>query len=143
MDKRTHRNCFACGLRNEGGLRLNFHGREDGSVWGDFLADPKFEGYAGMVHGGIIATLLDSAMTHCLFYNGVSALTGKLSVRYFSPIPIGCVIRLKAQIQKIAHEIFFTAGQAYVNGRQAARAEAKFKPAGSRSFFYGIKNENP
>lgn len=47
-----HRNCFTCGSKNGTGLRLKFRKREDGSVLGDFFADPKFEGYSGIIHGG-------------------------------------------------------------------------------------------
>jgi uncharacterized protein (TIGR00369 family) len=143
IHKMVHGNCFACGSKNEGGLRLNFHGREDGSVWGDFIADPRFEGYSGMVHGGIIATLLDSAMTHCLLHKGISAITGRLSVRYLSPIPIGSVVQLNAQMVKMAHRIFFMESQAFVDGKQAARAESKFKLTGRRPSCSGAKNENP
>jgi uncharacterized protein (TIGR00369 family) len=143
INKIVHGNCFACGFKNEGGLRLNFHGRADGSVQADFIADPKFEGYSGLVHGGIIATLLDSAMTHCLLYKGIFAITGRLSVRYLSPIPIGSVIQLKAQMVKMAHRIFFMEGQAFVGGKQAARAESKFKLAGERPFCLGAQNANP
>jgi len=107
------------------------------------MADPKFEGYSGMVHGGIIATLLDSAMTHCLLHKGVSALTGRLSVRYLSPIPIGSVVKLNAQVRKMAHRIFFVEGQAFVDGKQAARAEAKFMLVDKGSPDSRIKNENP
>jgi acyl-coenzyme A thioesterase PaaI-like protein len=138
----VHRNCFACGLKNEEGLHLNFHRREDGTVWGDFMVDSKFEGYSGIVNGGIIATLLDSAMTHCLLDKGFSALTGRLSVRYLSPIPLGSVVQLKAQMVKKAHRIFFMEGQAFVNGKQAAHAEAKFKLADKR-ISNSKKNENP
>ncbi|RPJ34126.1 MAG: PaaI family thioesterase [Deltaproteobacteria bacterium] len=139
----VHGNCFACGSNNDRGLHLNFHAREDGSVWGNFIADPKFEGYSGMIHGGIIATLLDSAITHCLLHKGVSALTGRLSVRYLSPIPIGSIVQLKAQMLKTAHRIFFMEGQAFVDGKQAARADSKFKLADKRPFCSGAKNENP
>ena len=96
-----------------------------------------------MVHGGIIATLLDSAMTHCLLQKGVSALTGRLSVRYSSPMPIGSVVQLKAQVLKMAHRIFIMEGQAFVEGKQAARAEAKFMLAEKGHFVQEPKNENP
>ena len=120
LNKMVHENCFACGFKNERGLRLNFQKQADGSVRADFIADPKFEGYSGMVHGGIIATILDSAMTHCLLYKGIFAVTGRLSVRYLSPIPIGSIIQLKAQMVKMAHRIFFIEGQAFVE-RQSRR----------------------
>ncbi|MDI7260991.1 MAG: PaaI family thioesterase, partial [Thermodesulfobacteriota bacterium] len=93
-----HRNCFACGSNDGMGLGLKFYKHEDGTVFGNFFADPKFEGYSGIIHGGIVATLLDSAMTHCLLMKDIPALTGRLSVKYSTPIQTGAAVRLEAKI---------------------------------------------
>ena len=121
-----HRNCFACGSGNGVGLRLKFHRNEDGSVWTDFLAHQKFEGYAGILHGGIIATLLDSAMTNCLLMEGIPALTGRLSIKYSVPIRTGWVVRLEARILDKLHGVFLLEAKASVKGNRVARAEAKY-----------------
>ena len=126
LENNFHRNCFACGSNNGSGLRLKFYKHEDGSVWGDFFADPKFEGYSGIVHGGIIATMLDSAMTHCLLMQGIPALTGRLLIRYSVPIRTGTVVRLEARIVKKSHKIFILDGNAFVDGKKAASAEARY-----------------
>lgn len=122
IESNFHKNCFACGSNNGVCLRLKFHKREDDSVFGDFFADQKFEGYSGIIHGGIIATLLDSAMTHCLLMQGIPALTGRLSIRYSVPIRTGTVVRLEARIVKKSHKIFTLEGKAYVDGKKAAIA---------------------
>jgi len=122
-----HRNCFACGSKNGTGLRLKFHKREDGSVFGDFFADPKFEGYSGIIHGGIIATLLDSAMTHCLLMKDIPALTGRLSIKYSTPIRTGTVVKLEARIVDQFHEMFILEGKASVDGKKVASAKAKYR----------------
>ena len=85
MENDFHQNCFACGSKNGAGLGLKFHKEEDGSVFGDFLADTKFESYSGIVHGGIMATLLDSAITHCLFCKGHSCSYWKIVDQVFTP----------------------------------------------------------
>jgi acyl-coenzyme A thioesterase PaaI-like protein len=41
--------------------------------------------YTGLLHGGMTSTLLDAAMTHCLFMQGVQALTAELTVDSFHP----------------------------------------------------------
>jgi uncharacterized protein (TIGR00369 family) len=125
-ENNLHENCFACGSNNGGGLRLSFQEKEDDSVVGYFIADPKFEGYSGIVHGGIIATLLDSAMTHCLLKKGISAFTGRLSIRYSCPIRVGTVVKLEARIIKRSHKIFFLEGKASVEGGKMAWAEARY-----------------
>jgi acyl-coenzyme A thioesterase PaaI-like protein len=127
IESTLHGNCFACGSNNGVGLRLIFHRGEDGSIIGFFRAAPQFAGYSGIVHGGIIATLLDSAMTHCLLDMGIGALTGRLSIRYSSPIRIGTVVRLEARVIKKSHNVFFLEGRASVEGKKAAYAEARYR----------------
>ena len=128
MKKFIHEHCFACGPNNGAGLRLNFHRKDDDSVFGYFIAKLKLEGYPGIVHGGIIAILLDSAMTHCLLKKGIFAVTGRLSVRYSFPIRVGTVVKLEAKIIKKSHEIFFLEGKAIVEGEKMAYAEARYMP---------------
>ena len=126
MGNDSHPNCFACGSKNGAGLRLKFNKDEDGTVFGNFFADPKFEGYSGIIHGGIIATLLDSAMTHCLLMSGISALTGRLSIKYSIPIRTGTVVKLEAKIVDQFHEMFILEARASVDGKKMARAEARY-----------------
>jgi acyl-coenzyme A thioesterase PaaI-like protein len=126
QENNLHENCFACGSNNGAGLRLKFDEKDDGSVVGYFTADPRFEGYSGIVHGGIIATLLDSAMSHCLFKKGIMALTGRLSIRYSFPIRVGTVVKLESRIRKRVHKVFFLEAGAFVDGEKTAYAEGRY-----------------
>jgi uncharacterized protein (TIGR00369 family) len=126
-ESNLHRNCFACGSNNGMGLGLKFYRQEDGSVFGDFFADPKYEGYSGIVHGGIVATLLDSAMTHCLLTENIPALTGRLSIKYSTPIRTGTVVKLEARVVDQFHKTFLLEGNASVDGKRVASAEAKYR----------------
>jgi len=137
-EKSLHRNCFACGSNNGMGLGLKFYKHEDGTVFGNFFADPKFEGYSGIIHGGIVATLLDSAMTHCLLMEGIPALTGRLSIKYSTPIRTGTDVKLEARIIDQFHEMFILEGKALVNGKKVASAEAKYKTM-KRRVHHGAK----
>ncbi len=121
-----HRNCFACSSNDGIGLGLKFYKNEDGAVFGNFFADPKYEGYSGIIHGGIIATLLDSAMTHCLLMKDIPALTGRLSIKYSIPIRTGTVVKVEARIVDQLHEMFILQGKALVDGKRVASAEAKY-----------------
>jgi len=135
-----HRNCFACGSNNGMGLRLKFYKHEDGIVFGNFFADPKFESYSGIIHGGIIATLLDSVMTHCLLMKDIPALTGRLSIKYSTPIRTGTVVKLEARIVDQFHEMFILEGKAFVNGKRVASAAAKYRSM-KRRVNQGLKND--
>jgi len=127
MENHFHQNCFACGSDNGMGLGLKFYKLEDGTIFGNFFADPKFESYSGIIHGGIVATLLDSAMTHCLLMKDIPALTGRLSVKYSIPIRTGTVVKLEARIVDQFHEMFILEGKALVGGKRVASAEAKYR----------------
>jgi len=127
MENDFHTNCFACGSNNGMGLGLKFYTHEDGTIFGNFFADSKFEGYSGIIHGGIVATLLDSAMTHCLLMKDIPALTGRLSIKYSTPIRTGTVVKLEARIVDQIHEMFILEGKASVDGKMVASAEAKYR----------------
>ena len=118
MENHFHQNCFACGSDNGMGLGLKFYKHEDGTIFGNFFADPKFESYSGILHGGIVATLLDSAMTHCLLMKGVPALTGRLSVKYSIPIRTGTVVKLEVRVVDQFREMFILEGKAGVDGNR-------------------------
>ena len=138
MENNFHTNCFACGSNNGMGLGLKFHHEGDGSVWGDFFADSKFEGYSGIIHGGIVATLLDSAMTHCLLMKDIPALTGRLSIKYSTPIRTGTVVKLEARIVDQFHGMFILEGKALVDGKRVVSAEAKYRSM-KRRVHHGAK----
>jgi uncharacterized protein (TIGR00369 family) len=127
IESNFHQNCFACGSNNGNGLGLKFYKHEDGTVFGNFFADPKFEGYSGIIHGGIVATLLDSAMTHCLLRENIAALTGRLSIKYSTPIRTGTVVKLEAGVIGQRHETFILEVMASVDGKKVASAEGKYR----------------
>ncbi|WP_179131148.1 PaaI family thioesterase [Candidatus Entotheonella palauensis] len=82
--------CFACGKHNPDGLGLEFcFDRETGIVHSEFTPPMRYQGYGGVVHGGILATLMDEVMAHSLWQRGIAAVTAKMSLRYREPVPVG------------------------------------------------------
>jgi uncharacterized protein (TIGR00369 family) len=90
--------CFGCGRANEAGLKLEFSLAEDGMVVCLTTVPDTFEGPPGYVHGGIIATLLDEAMSKAVRARGLTAMTRKLDVEYLRPVPSGAPIRIEGRI---------------------------------------------
>lgn len=82
-------NCFGCGRLNTVGLQLSFFPDVQGGVWAPFVPEPRFEGYSGMVHGGVISTVLDEVMAWSLYRTETWAVTGSLNVRYRAPVRVG------------------------------------------------------
>jgi uncharacterized protein (TIGR00369 family) len=90
--------CFGCGLANPSGLRLEFLLAEDGSVVTLPTIANTFEGHPGYLHGGIIATLLDEAMSKATRARGLTTMTRHLEVEYLRPVPSGAPLRVEGRI---------------------------------------------
>ena len=76
--------CFACGADNKEGLDLNWV-VEDRACRTVFTPKRKFQGWKGLVHGGILATLLDEAMTRLAWIACGGTLTAEMTVRFLAP----------------------------------------------------------
>jgi uncharacterized protein (TIGR00369 family) len=121
-----HPDCFVCGPAHPAGLGLRFVSQADGSVVAEFDCDAMHQGYPRMIHGGIVACLLDGAMTHCLFAQGHAAVTGDLRVRYRHPLDVGTPAIVRAWVTKAAPPLFVMAAEVSQLGRVKAKATAKF-----------------
>ncbi|WP_272947532.1 PaaI family thioesterase [Aeromonas salmonicida] len=100
------------------------------------MTDERYQGYTGILHGGMTSTLLDAVMTHCLLQQGIKGLTAELTIRFVVPINIGSKIYLSAQIVDQRHGIHRLNAVASVDGVVVAKASAKFieKKVNDRSF---------
>ncbi len=90
--------CFGCGQANESGLRLDFLLADDGSVVSFPVVASTLEGHPGYLHGGIIATLLDEAMSKAVRARGSTSMTRKMEVDYLRPVPSEKPLRLEGRI---------------------------------------------
>lgn len=94
--------CFVCGMRNQYGLKLRFYTRENGEVVSRFAVPEQYQGYPGVVHGGIVAAMLDEAagrshmsqvdeegnqITRFMF-------TMRLDIRYRKNVPVNHPLKL-------------------------------------------------
>jgi len=89
MKFETYGNCFVCGNNNPAGLRLSFEiDREKQTLKTVFVSSPVYQGFDGVVHGGIISTLLDEAMAKLAYELGYNTVTVSLEIRFKKPAPI-------------------------------------------------------
>ena len=123
---RCHPACFACGVRNGDGLGLRFTEEPDGTVVGSFACDGKYQGYPDRLHGGVIAMLADAAMTHCLFLRRISAVTGKLRLRFPHPVEVGMAATVRATLVKNSPPLFELKAEISQAGKVRATAEGLF-----------------
>jgi acyl-coenzyme A thioesterase PaaI-like protein len=92
-----HTSCFACGRDNDHGLHLVF--KDDPCGCSCSIAIPRhFQSYSGVVHGGIVATMLDAAMVHSLrLQDNDAPITCRLEIRYLQAVPPETLLSLKAR----------------------------------------------
>jgi len=118
--------CFACGERNPDGLHLTFD-YADGVITTRHAFDKKFQGYSGVVHGGLVSTVLDETMVTLLNRMGLLAMTAELTVRYVRPVPVGQPLMVTARLVRSRRRVHELAAEAVLpDGEVAARAEGRF-----------------
>ena len=123
-----HRDCFACG-HGEDGLGLTFDRSGSDTVSAEWFCDERYRSYPGIVHGGIIATILDCAMTNCLLMKGISAVTADMHVKYREPLRVGGMVTVRASLVRSRSPLFMLDAEVIQNGAVCARATAKFMRA--------------
>jgi hypothetical protein len=80
---RDDRMCFVCGEKNPVGLRLRLRtDPERGESIAEVTFPGHFQGWAGIVHGGLLASVLDEAMIYAVGAKGFKCVTGEITVRY-------------------------------------------------------------
>lgn len=123
---RPYEGCYGCGRANPHGLRLQFEAVGE-AVQTTFTPDESHQGYPGLLHGGILTSLLDETMGYAAAHQGAWVMTGRLDVRYLAPAPIGRAIFVTARVTRRrgrAHEI--EAEARLVDGSPVARAKGLF-----------------
>ncbi|MCS6908738.1 MAG: PaaI family thioesterase [Anaerolineales bacterium] len=122
------RGCFICGLENPAGLRLVFYEEQPGEVFADVLLEPKYEGFPGMAHGGVVAAMLDEACGRALMgsdpRNPRFMYTARLEIRYRQPVPLNRRLRLQGKALQDRGRIA-TAEAALLNAEGKVLADAK------------------
>jgi len=124
QDIPTYPTCFVCGEQNPIGLRMKFRG--DGAhIEADFEPQPYHCGYEGIVHGGIVSTVLDEGMGWTAWLTtGLYYLTMELKVRFRAPVRAGTKYLLCAEMVKKKGQVYFTKG-ALLDPEGTAVAEAE------------------
>ncbi|MFZ5882521.1 MAG: PaaI family thioesterase [Chloroflexota bacterium] len=90
--------CFICGLENPVGLHLHIYETEPGVVETTYTAPEHFQGYPGVLHGGIVGAIIDeiSGRAHMGSdpQNPRFMFTAKLEVKYRKNVPVGKPLKI-------------------------------------------------
>lgn len=116
--------CFACGKGNPIGLKLDFRFEGEEYVT-EFEVRPEYQGWMGIVHGGLLATVLDETMARLLWEKELNAITGRLNVRYHDRLSVGESVTVRARITKQRSPLIETSAEAAkADGTVVAEATA-------------------
>jgi uncharacterized protein (TIGR00369 family) len=94
--------CFVCGLDNPVGLRLAFYETGPDEVTATCLPGKNYEGYPGVLHGGIVGAILDEVGGRALIIGDHNhfMMTAKMDVKYRRPTPIGQPLKVVGRLLK-------------------------------------------
>ncbi len=121
----VHPGCVVCSLANPVGLHIKFNIVDDG-VQASFRCDKSFEGYPGMMHGGVISSILDGAMGNCMFAHGLATVTVEMTVRFRNPVLIGQETTVRAKFTRHSHPLYLLEAEIIQDEHVKAVAVGKY-----------------
>jgi len=119
--------CFACGLENSFGLQIHFYDNGVDEVFANYVVPDQYQGFPGVVHGGITATILDELVGRAAMADNLNQfrVSAKLTVRYRKPIPIGETLSMMGKVLRRRGRIAVSRAEIRLpDGTIGAEAEA-------------------
>lgn len=122
----VHPHCIVCDYANPKGLNIQYVSDDDNSVSASFLCEENYEGYPGIMHGGVISAILDGAMGNCMFAQGRATVTVEMTTKFRFPILIGKQASVSARITRISHPLYLLEAEIEQDGKVKATAKGKY-----------------
>jgi acyl-coenzyme A thioesterase PaaI-like protein len=113
-------------LSNPFGFGLTFHQPSADSLSATFTGRRKYEGYSGMLHGGVISALIDTVMAQWLLKNNIKAVTGELNVRFIKPIASNATLTVKTWIDSSLPPLYHLKATIHLGKTIVCKGKAKF-----------------
>lgn len=104
--------CFCCGPRNPIGLKLKFEETPEGRTRTVWTPRQEHQGFKDIVHGGLVATVLDEVMIRMLYHRGIPAVTGTMETKLLKPLRAGRDYRFEAWLVKDRGRALLTEAEA-------------------------------
>jgi len=93
--------CFLCGKENPFGLKLDIQRLENPvRATASFTLEKNYQGYGGVIHGGILASILDELMIYALYFSEIPTMTAKMEVKFKKKVSVGEPLTGFARIKK-------------------------------------------
>lgn len=123
------KNCFVCGIENQGSLKTKFYELENGELMSISKPNPTHQSYPDRMHGGIISAIIDEAIGRAIMIDDPEAwgVTVELNIKYKKPVPLDKPVKSVARITRNTRLIFEGTGEIILeDGSIAATGYAKY-----------------
>ena len=98
MNFQDNQRCFVCGKHNPDGLHLELELEGVSGVGTTYVIPERFQGFAGIAHGGILATILDECVVNTVWLRGSTAVAVRLEVCLRHPVGVGQRVTFRAEV---------------------------------------------
>lgn len=117
--------CFGCGKLNDFGLQMEFRANPEGDgVWARVVPARRFEGYMGVLHGGVITAMLDEVMAWSLYRDSAWGMTAQMQVRFRKPVVVDEPVIAIGHVVSQRGRLFETRGELRREADDVLLAEA-------------------
>lgn len=102
--------CFACGKTNPRGLGMVVEYEGDEAVCRINLHH-EYQGWPGIAHGGIVATMLDEIMAHALIHTSSHGITTGMEISYKAPVKLGRDLEVRGNVANLRSRMAVVEGR--------------------------------
>jgi uncharacterized protein (TIGR00369 family) len=120
--------CFGCGGGNARGMKLAFE-QDDAArkIIGRFRLGAEYQGAFGIIHGGVIAVVLDEVMGKVCRFRGVRAVTAEMNIEYLKPVWVDADLIVEGYEKEMAGRNLHLVGEIKdASGKLLVRSRGRF-----------------
>jgi uncharacterized protein (TIGR00369 family) len=120
--------CFGCGGANARGMKLTFE-QDDAArrIIGRFRLGAEYQGAFGIIHGGVIAVVLDEVMGKVCRFRGVRAVTAEMNIEYLKPVWVDTDLVVEGYEKEMTGRNLHLVGEIQdASGKVLARSRGRF-----------------
>ncbi len=122
----SHHHCVMCGQDNPLSFGLRFKKETDGAVSATFTGNKNLQGYTGIMHGGVLSALLDTAMAQCLLHQNIEAVTGELNVRYLDQVDCQGTLSIRAWVDASLPPLYHLKSIISIDDKVVCKGKGRF-----------------
>lgn len=118
--------CFVCGQQSKIGLKAGFEtDKKTATSKATLRLSADYQGWHDVIHGGIVAALLDEACVYACLAKAEQAVTAELQIRYRKPVPVGAEVTVSGALLDCSRKVWQVQSRLLIDDTLYAEATAK------------------